>query len=126
MCALGGGVPGLCLATGLAAAERAFALAWRRAGVVTIDRAALTVRRRGRRVVVPWAQADVARVPHGLVVAVPDGPSGFVASRLPNFSAVAPVIETKAQLGAYSAPVHFRVRVAGGTLAVVGEVEPAA
>jgi hypothetical protein len=39
---------------------------------------------------------------------------------------VAPVIETKAQLGEYSARVSFRVRVAGGTLAVVGEIEPAA
>jgi hypothetical protein len=125
-CALAAGVSGLCLAAGVAAAERAVALAWRRASTVAIDRSGVTVRRRGRRVVVPWTQAHVARVPQGLVVTAPGGAWGLVGSRLPNFAAVAPVIETKAQLGAYSAPVHFRVRVAGGTLAVVGEVEPAA
>jgi hypothetical protein len=125
-CALSAGFSGACLAIGLAAAERALALARRRSGVVTLDRQGVTVRRRGRRVVVPWGKAEVSRVPHGLVIAMPGATAAFVANRLPNFSAVAPVIETKAQLGPHSAPVHFRVRVAGGTLAVVGEVEPAA
>jgi DNA-binding transcriptional LysR family regulator len=114
------------MALALALAERVVAFFCRRAGAVTLDRAGLTLRRRGRQVLVPWDQAEVVRAPQGLFVAVPGGACGLVASRLPNFWAAAPVIETRARLGPHSAPVHFRVRVAGGALAVVGEIEPAA
>jgi len=125
-CGLGPGARGVALVLAVALAERGLALLRRRAAAVTLDREGLAVRRRGRRVVVPWSEAEVVRASEGLFVAVPGGACDLIASRLPNFWAAAPVIETKAQLGTFSAPVQFRVRLAGGTLAVVGEVEPAA
>jgi hypothetical protein len=65
--------------------------------------------------------------PHGLLVGPTEGECGLVATSLPNFWAAAPVIETKTRLGpGPGATVHFRVRLAEGRLAVVGEVEPVA
>ena len=49
-----------------------------------------------------------------------------LATRVGNFWAAMPVIETKAQLGPYSARVRFRVRHGDRGLALVGEVEPTA
>jgi hypothetical protein len=125
-CAGGAGAAGLALGAGFVLAERGVAHLRRRAGVVALGPRGLTLRARGRRVLVPWADADLVRTPQGLFVAVPGGACGLVARGLPNFPAAAAVIETKARLGPCPATVHFRVRVADGQLAIVGEVEPMA
>ncbi|HYR96274.1 MAG TPA: hypothetical protein VEM57_06020 [Candidatus Binatus sp.] len=125
-CAGGAGARGAALAFGFALAERGVAFLRCGAGAVALGPAGLTLRTRGRRVVIPWADAEVVRAPQGLFVAVPGGACGLVPRGLPNFSAVAAVIETKARLGPCPAIVHFRVRVADGELAIVGEVEPMA
>jgi hypothetical protein len=120
--ATGAGPVGLALAVGVAAGERALAAVRRRASAVVLDGRGVRV----RRALVPWSDVEVMRGPHGLLVGVPGGVCGLVASGLANFWAVAPVIETKAQLGPYSATVHFRVRAVEDGRAVVGEVEPSA
>jgi len=125
-CAGGVGGLGLGLGIGFVLAERGVARLRCHAGTVILGRAGVTLRTRGRRLVVPWADADVVRAPQGLFVAVPGGACGLVPRGIPNFAAVAPVIETKARLGSCEAVVHFRVRVADGELAIVGEVEPMA
>lgn len=126
VCAAGAGEAGLVLALGFVLAERGVARLRSGAGAVALGPAGVTVRTRGRRVVVPWAEVDVVRAPQGLFIAAPGGSCGLVSRGLPNFSAAAAVIETKARLGPCSATVHFRVRVADGEIAIVGEVEPMA
>jgi hypothetical protein len=124
-CAPGGGS----LATGLllAAGERLVALVRAHAASVSLHHTGVALRAGLRRLFVTWSHADVMRAPRGLLVGAADGEPGLVAARLPNFWAAAPVIETKAQLGpTWDATVHFRVRVAEGRLAVVGEIEPTA
>jgi len=126
-CVAGAGGAGLAVAVGLAVAERAAArlLAW--AGRVTLDRSGVTFRRRGRAIFLPWPRAEVMRAPRGLLVGVKGSASDLVTSALPNFWAAAPVIDLKARLGPYAgARVHFRVRLADGGPAVVGEVDPTA
>jgi len=78
------------------------------------------------RVVVPWSDAEVRRTEGGLLVGARGGACVLVPTRVANFWAAMPVIETKAQLGPYSATVRFRVRQGDRGLALVGEVEPAA
>src|SRR5262249_25047768 len=119
---LGGGGVGIAAACGLT--ERVVAVVRTRGGAVSGGRMGVGVRVGEGRVLVPWPRAEVLRVSDGLLVGVPNAPSGHVSNRLTNFAAVAPVIETKSQLGLHSATVHFRVRLEDGALAVVGEVEP--
>ena len=120
---LGGlGSAGLAVALLVALAERGVASARRRAGAVTLDRGGLRV----GRVVVPWSDAEVRRAEGGLLVRAQDGACALVPARVANFWAAVPVIETKAQLGPYSARVRFRVRHGDRGLALVGEVEPTA
>jgi hypothetical protein len=126
VCVTGAGLAGLALGLVLAGAERAVARLRAHGAAVALGPWGVTFRMRGRRVVVPWDDADVVRVPQGLFVAVPGGACGLVPRGLPNFSAAAPVIETKARIGPCAAVVRFRVRVADGELAIVGEVEPMA
>ena len=77
-----------------------------------------------RSLFVSWRRAGVLRDAHGLVVGPTEGQGGLVAARLANFWVAAPVIETRAQLGPVAdAHVTFRVRLAEGRLAVVGEIE---
>ena len=78
------------------------------------------------RVVVPWSDAEVRHAEGGLQVGARGGACMLVPTRITNFWAAVPVIETKAQLGPYSATVRFRVRQGDRGLALVGEVEPAA
>lgn len=112
---------------GLAAAERLVAVARAHTSAVALHRTGVALRTGFRSLFVSWRRAGVMRAPYGLLVGVTEGDSGLVAARLPNFWAAAPVIETRAQLGpSTDATVHFRVRVAEGRLAVVGEVEPMA
>jgi hypothetical protein len=125
-CAGGAGAVGAALATAFVAGERTLARLWCAARAVSVGPTGVAVRARGRRVVVPWGDADVVRTPLGLWLSVPDRGCVLVPRGLPNFAAVAPVIETKARLGPCEATVHFRVGVADGELAIVGEVEPMA
>jgi hypothetical protein len=123
---------GACLAGG-ASAETALALA-------LVERAVAAVRAHLRSVslhrtgvalrgglggrFVSWRQAEVVRAAEGLVVGGEGDAGGLVATRLPNFWAAAPVIETRAQLApGMDRTVTFRVRVAEGRLAVVGEID---
>src|SRR5438876_907101 len=102
--------------------ERAVAGFRRRASSVTLDRGGVRV----GRVVVPWSDAEVRQAEGGLQVEARGGACVLVATRIANFWAAVPVIETKAQLGPYSATVRFRVRRGDRGLALVGEVEPTA
>jgi hypothetical protein len=123
-CATGASGPAV---VALVAAERL--LAWLRArrGTVALHRRCVDVRAGLRRLLVTWQRAEMVRAPHGLLVGEQDGGCGLVATSLPNFWAVVPVIETKVALApGADATVHFRVRRADGRLAVVGEVEPMA
>ena len=127
MVAAGGGPTALALAAGLATAERALAAFRARLGTITLQRTGITLRRGLRPRFIAWSQAGVTCGAHGTTVAVDGAPAGRIAAALPNYWAAAPVIELRAHLGAGSgANVHFRVRVAEGRLAVVGEVEPTA
>lgn len=111
----------------LVAGERL--LAWVRAhgAAVSLHRRCVSVRAGVRRLLVAWARAEMVRAPHGLLVGEQKGGCGLVARSLPNFWAAVPVIETKVALGpGPEATVHFRVRLADGRLAVVGEIEPMA
>jgi hypothetical protein len=124
-CATLSAPPALLAGAGLAALERTIAFLRARAAAVTLHRAGIVLGPRG--LFVAWSRAEVTRAPHGLRVGVTDGPGGSLAGSLPNFWAAAPVIELRTQLGpGAGARVHFRVRVAEGQLAVVGEVEPTA
>jgi hypothetical protein len=117
----------LALAAGLAVAERAVALARARARRVRVHRAGLALRRRLWGFFVPWPRADVVRGAGGLLVTDADGGSAAISAGVRNFWAAAPVIELRAHLGpSPAATVTFRVRVAEGRLAVIGEVEPMA
>lgn len=125
--AAGGGAPALVLAAGLAAAERVLAGLRARLGTITLQRTGITLRRGLRTHFVAWAEAGVTCGSHGTTVTADGARVGRVTAALPNYWAAAPVIELRAHLGAESgASVHFRVRVAEGRLAVVGEVEPTA
>lgn len=115
------------LALMLAGAERAIAFLRAGARAVSLHRLGITLRPRLRRVVIPWSRAEIMAARSGLLVGTPDGPCGKAVTGLPNFWAAAPVIEMRAQLGPHApATVHFRVRMQGGGVAVVGEVEPSA
>ena len=118
----GAGTAGLAVAFVVALVERGVAGLRRRAGSVTLERGGVRL----GRVVVPWAGAEVRRVEDGLLVGARGGASVLVPTRITNFWAAVPVIETKAQLGPWSATVRFRVRRGEGGLALVGEVEPTA
>jgi len=126
-CALGAGSAGAALALALAVGERAVAWLRARAGTVTLHRRGMTLRTGLRVLVVPWARAEVSCAPYGLYVGLAEDGWGRIATSLPNFWAVAAVAEMKALLAPPAgADVRFRVRVAEGRLAVVGEVEPVA
>jgi hypothetical protein len=116
------GGAGFAVALSLALAERAIAFLRCRAGRVTLDRGGVRL----GRLAVPWSDAEVSRARAGLLVGTRGGASSLVPIRLANFWAAVPVIETKAQLGPYSASVRFRVRRGDHGLALVGEVEPTA
>ena len=125
VCLVGAGNLGVAIV--LVVAERVVALVGARLRAVTLHRGGLGLRGGARRLFVPWSEAEVVSGPRGLVVGAVDGTSGRITKLLPNFWVAAPVIEMKARLGPHSgALVHFRVRVADGGLAVVGEVEPSA
>jgi hypothetical protein len=126
-CVATGEVIAVVLTATLAALERLIAFGRTRAQAVTLHRLGLTIRHRLRRMVIPWTRAEIMAARCGLLVGEPDGPCGRVLTGLPNFWAAAPVIEMRAQLGPHApATVHFRVRMQGGGVAVVGEVEPSA
>ena len=118
----GAGTAGLAVALVVVLMERAVAGFRRRASSVTLDRGGVRV----GRVVVPWSDAEVRRAEGGLQVGARGGAGVLVPTRIVNFWAAVPVIETKAQLGPYSATVRFRMRQGDRGLALVGEVEPAA
>lgn len=125
--ALGAGPGGLFVAAGVALGERLVAGLRAHRGTVTLQRAGIGVTRGVRAHFIPWPRVTVSFGTDSVAIAEGDGPAMLVASSLPNFWAAAPVIELRAHLGAASgATVHFRVRVAEGRLAVVGEVEPTA
>src|SRR5439155_1676317 len=102
-------------------------LPWSEVVTLTETRHALVLEGRGGvrvgRVVVPWSDAEVRQAEGGLQVEARGGACVLVATRIANFWAAVPVIETKAQLGPYSATVRFRVRRGDRGLALVGEVE---
>lgn len=117
----------LALALLLVGVERLIAFGRSHAQAVTLHRLGLTIRPRLRRMVIPWGRTEIMAARTGLLVGAPDGPCGRVLTALPNFWAAAPVIEMRSQLGPHApATVHFRVRMQGGGVAVVGEVEPSA
>ncbi len=118
----GAGSAGLAVALVVALVERGVAGLSRRASSVTLDGGGVRL----GRVVVPWSDAEVRRTEGGLLVGARGGACVLVPTRVANFWAAMPVIETKAQLGPYSATVRFRVRQGDRGLALVGEVEPAA
>ena len=126
-CAAGAGASGAVLALGLALLERGTALVVARAHTTSLRPSGVHLRSGVRRLFVPWSRADVMHAARGLLVGPTDGDCGLVAAWLPNFCAAAPVIETKTRLGpGPGASVHFRVRLAEGRLAVVGEIDPVA
>src|SRR6266571_3739327 len=114
----GAGTAGLAVAVVVVLVERAVAGFRRRASSVTLDRGGVRV----GRVVVPWSDAEVRQAEGGLQVEARGGACVLVPTRIANFWAAVPVIETKAQLGPYSATVRFRVRRGDRGLALVGEV----
>jgi len=118
----GAGSAGLAVALVVALVERGVAGFRRRASSVTLDRGGVRV----GRVVVPWSDAEVRRTEGGLLIGARGGACVLVPTRVANFWAAMPVIETKAQLGPYPATVRFRVRRGDRGLALVGEVEPTA
>src|SRR3989449_314827 len=118
----GAGTAGLAVAVVVVLVERAVAGFRRRVSSVTLDRGGVRV----GRVVVPWSDAEVRQAEGGLQVEARGGACVLVPTRIANFWAAVPVIETKAQLGPYSATVRFRVRRGDRGLALVGEVEPTA
>jgi hypothetical protein len=124
-CTAGASLAGCLVGVAVAAGERAVALVRARRATVIMHRAGIELHRGA--VFCSWPRAEVMRTPNGLLVGAPDGPSVRIPRGLPNFWAAAPVIELKALLGpGPGATVYFRVRMADGGLAVVGEVEPTA
>src|SRR5438445_346911 len=113
---------GVAVALVVVLVERAVAGFRRRLSSVTLDRGGVRL----GRVVVPWSDAEVRHAEGGLQVGARGGACVLVPTRIANFWAAVPVIETKAQLGPYSATVRFRVRRGDRGLALVGEVEPTA
>jgi hypothetical protein len=123
-CVAGAGIGGAALAVVLVLAERAGVVLRARWKTVVVHRAGISLR---KRCFVPWSRAQVVRATEGLDVGTAGRFTGHIPVSLPNFWAVAPVIELRAQLDpADGATVFFRVRVADGRLAVVGEVDPSA
>lgn len=123
-CVAGAGVNGLVVAVVLAALERGVAWLRTQMHAVTLSRAGVESTVGRRTVVVPWADAMVRPSPEGLVVSGDAGPTILVSTAVPNFWAIAPVVELRAQLGGECpAEVHFRVRVDGSGLEVVGEID---
>jgi len=123
-CAAGGGARGLVAAAVLAGLERAVAWMRAQARAVTLSRLGVETTLGRRTVVVPWADAFVKPSPEGLMVSSEHGPTILVSTAVPNFWALAPVVELRAQLGGECpAEVHFRVRVDGSGLEVVGEID---
>jgi len=123
-CLAGAGLMGLVAAVLLAGLERG--VAWGRAQVhaVTLSRAGVEATVGRRTVVVPWADALVRPSADGLIVSSEGGPTILVSTAVPNFWAIAPVVELRAQLGGECPlEVHFRVRVDGSGLEVVGEID---
>jgi hypothetical protein len=123
-CAVSAGTDGLLAGVVLAALERGVAWMRTQARAVTLSRAGVESTLGRRTVVVPWADALVQPTHEGLVVSGDGGPTILVSTQVPNFWAIAPVVELRAQLGGECpAEVHFRVRVDGGGLEVVGEID---
>src|SRR3989442_310133 len=118
----GGETAGLAVGLVVVLVERAVAGFRRRVSSVTLDRGGVRL----GRVFVPWSDAEVRHAEGGLQVGARGGACVLVPTRIANFWAAVPVIETKAQLGPYSATVRFRVRRGDRGLALVGEVEPTA
>src|SRR3989442_589591 len=118
----GAGTAGLAAALVVVLVERAGAGFRRRVSSVTLDRGGVRL----GRVVVPWSDAEGRHAEGGLQVGARGGACVLVPTRIANFWAAVPGIETKAQLGPYSATVRFRVRRGDRGLALVGEVEPTA
>lgn len=117
------GTPGLAVLLALAGAERAAALALRACRTVTLHPGGIAFRE-GRGLFVPWERLRVSPTPRGLRIEHDGGGAGLIPLRLPNFWAAAAVIQLRAQVGPdCPAEVHFRLRLAGGGLAVVGEFD---
>ncbi|HLK12435.1 MAG TPA: hypothetical protein VKW76_13745 [Candidatus Binatia bacterium] len=123
LAALAGGVQGVAVLLAVALAERLAALALRAQRTVTLHPGGIAFRE-GRGLFVPWARAQVSPTPRGLRVECDEGGAGVVSIRVPNFWAAAAVIQLRAQVGPdCPAEVHFRLRLANGGLAVVGEFD---
>jgi hypothetical protein len=117
------GPGGLALLLVLACAERVAALVLRAQRTVTLHPGGIAFRE-GRGLFVPWARAEVQPTPRGLRIGCEESGAGLVSIRLPNFWPAAAVIQLRAQVGPdCPAEVHFRLRLAGGGLAVVGEFD---
>ncbi|MFN8544995.1 MAG: hypothetical protein U0807_12445 [Candidatus Binatia bacterium] len=117
------GLPGMVLLAAIGVAERLVVYGIRERRTVTIHPGGLAFRE-GRGLFVPWARATVTPQAAGLRVGLDDRVSGFVSSRIPNFWAVAAVVQLRAQIGPECpSRVHFRLRLANGGLAVVGEFD---
>ena len=115
-----GGAVGVAFAVVVAIAERTVAL-WRaRWHTVTLHPSGVALRGG----FVPWPRADVGPTIAGLRVGDGTNVLGLIEGRLPNFWPAAAVVQLRAELGPVCpTQVHFRVRVANGGVAVVGEVE---
>src|SRR5581483_1805715 len=117
------GPPGLAVLLAPACAERAAALALRACRTVTLHPGGIAFRE-GRGLFVPWERLRVTPTPRGLRIEHDGGGAGLIPLWLPNFWAAAAVIQLRAQVGPdCPAEVHFRLRLAGGGLAVVGEFD---
>jgi hypothetical protein len=114
------GATGVAFAVLVALAERAVAL-WRaRWHAVTLHPSGVALHRS----FVPWPRAEADPTTAGLSISDGEHAVGVVAGGLPNFWPAAAVLQLRAELGPVCpAQVHFRVRVANGGVAVVGEVE---
>jgi hypothetical protein len=114
------GATGVAFVVALVVAERAVAL-WRaRWHAVTLHPSGVALHRG----FVPWPRAEVAPAMGGLQISDGEKLVGMVAGGLPNFWPAAAVVQLRVELGPVCpTQVHFRVRVANGGVAVVGEVE---
>lgn len=117
------GVAALPIAAGLAVAERVVALVMRHAGTVTLHPGGIAFKE-GRGQFIPWQRAQVTPTPRGIRIGIDDRAPGLVSLRVPNFWAAAAVIQLRAQVGPEApSEVWFRLRLANGGLAVVGEFD---
>ncbi len=117
------GTAALPLAVGLALAERLVAFVMRHTHTVTLHPGGIAFKE-GRGQFVPWQRAQVTPTPRGLRIGIDDRAPGLVSLRVPNFWAAAAVIQLRAQVGPEApSEVWFRLRLANGGLAVVGEFE---